>query len=215
MVYTHLKMKVDWCSGTSGPRKGDIVKILADYEEDGFWVVIHGERDYTVYIEEAEYYDQEKEQMKLTPNQQLALAIKLAAEGHIDQVDKGGKPYILHPIKVMHYLKTDDMELMSIGVLHDVVEDTPLSLTDLRDMGFSDRVVEGVRLLTKVSGISDDQYISAIKMNVDATRVKLADLRHNSDVRRLKGMTDKDLLRMRKYHGMYLELEKALKIHVS
>lgn len=153
--------------------------------------------------------------MKLTPNQQLALAINLAAEGHMHQVDKGGKPYILHPIKVMHYLKTDDMELMAIGVMHDLCEDCDVSLDDLRAFGFSERVVKGVDLLTKKDGVSDDEYIAAIKMSVDATRVKLADLRHNSDVRRLKGMTDKDLLRMRKYHGMFLELEKALKIHQS
>lgn len=151
----------------------------------------------------------------LTPNQQLALAIKLASEGHLDQVDKGGKPYILHPIKVMHYLKTDDTELMAIGVMHDLVEDCDVTFDDLREHGFSDRVIEGVRLLTKEEGVSDVEYIAAIKMSVDATRVKLADLRHNSDVRRLKGMTDKDLLRMRKYHGMFLELEKALKIHQS
>lgn len=123
MTYTHLKMKTDWCVGTSGPVKGDVVEIVADQEEDGFWIVKHGNREYTVYIGEAEYYDQEKEQMKLTPNQQLALAISLAAEGHIDQVDKGGKPYILHPIKVMHYLKTEDMELMAIGIMHDHGED--------------------------------------------------------------------------------------------
>lgn len=210
MVYNHLKMKVDWCSGTSGPMKGDIVKIIADYEEDGFWVVMHGERDYTVYIEEAEYYDQEKEQMKLTPNQQLALAIKLAAEGHINQVDKGGKPYILHPIKVMHYLKTDDMELMSIGVLHDVVDDCDISLQDLRNFGFSDRVVEGVRLMSNEEGISYEDYINRMLTNIDAVRVKLADLRHNTDVRRLKGLTEKDFKRMEKYQESYFKLKGVL-----
>lgn len=146
--------------------------------------------------------------MKLTPNQQLALAIKLAAERHLNQMDKGGKPYILHPIQVMHYLKTDDMELMAIGVLHDLVEDTPTSLTDLRDMGFSDRVVDAVNLLTKKTGIDDEQYITAIGRNVDATNIKLADLRHNMDVRRLSGWTQKDFERMKKIPCLIQKIER-------
>lgn len=71
----------------------------------------------------------------LSPGEQLALAVKIAAEAHLNQVDRGGKPYILHPLKVMHYLKTDDMELMVIGVLHDVVEDSDITCQDLLDMG--------------------------------------------------------------------------------
>lgn len=149
----------------------------------------------------------------LSAGEELALAIRLAAEGHLSQVDKGGKPYILHPLKVMHYLKTDDMQLMAIGVMHDLVEDTETTLQDLLDLGFSLRVVEAIDLLSKREGLSEDQYLKGIKLNIDAVRVKLADLRHNSDVRRLKGLSDKDLLRMRKYHNMYLELTKVLKIH--
>lgn len=150
---------------------------------------------------------------KLTPTQQLALAVCLAANGHIDQVDKGGKPYILHPLKVMHYLKTDDMELMAIGVMHDLVEDTDMTTESLKDLGFSDRVVTGVSLLTKIDGQRDEEYLDRIKLNIDAVKVKLADLRHNTDVRRLKGLSDKDLLRMRKYHNMHVLLTKALQLH--
>jgi (p)ppGpp synthase/HD superfamily hydrolase len=153
------------------------------------------------------------ETKKLTPCQELSLAVKLAAEGHLNQTDKGGKPYILHPLKVMHYLKTDDMQLMAIGVLHDHGEDCGGTSEQYRSLGFSERVIRGIDLLTKKDGISDDEYIAAIKMNVDAVKVKLADLRHNTDVRRLKGLSDKDLLRMRKYHNMHVELTKALKIH--
>lgn len=150
---------------------------------------------------------------KLTPTQQLALAVSLAANGHIDQVDKGGKPYILHPLKVMHYLKTDDMELMAIGVLHDHQEDCGGTSEGYLSLGFSDRVVRAIDLLSKKDGVSDEEYISAIKLNIDATKVKLADLRHNTDIRRLKGLSDKDLLRMRKYHNMHVLLTKALKLH--
>ena len=142
---------------------------------------------------------------------QLSLAISLAAQGHMEQMDKGGKPYILHPIKVMHYLKTDDMELMAIGVMHDLVEDTDMTCEKLAELGFSKRVVKAVDLLSKKEGQSDEEYIQGIIGNYDAICVKLCDLRHNSDVRRLKGLTDKDLLRMRKYHSMYKLLEAAKK----
>lgn len=150
---------------------------------------------------------------KLSPNQELALAISLAAQGHIDQRDKGGKPYILHPLKVMHYLKTDDMQLMAIAVMHDLIEDTETTFEDLAEHGFSQRVLLAVNLLTKKDDLSEEDYLKGIKSNEDAVRVKLADLRHNTDVRRLKGLTDKDLLRMRKYHTMHVELTKTLKIY--
>lgn len=147
----------------------------------------------------------------LTSNQELALAIKLAAEGHIDQTDKGGKPYILHPLKVMHYLKTHDMQLMAIAIMHDLVDDCDVSLDDLREHGFSDRVIEGVWLLSNVEGLPYEDYIQRMLYSQDAMRVKLADLRHNADIRRLKGLTDKDLLRMRKYHSMHVKLTETLK----
>lgn len=149
----------------------------------------------------------------LSPAQELALAIKIAAEGHLNQKDKGGNPYILHPLKVMHYLKTDDFQLMAIAALHDVVEDTDVMAADLVMMGFSTRVVCAVVLLTKTPNQTPEEYFQGIASNYDAVRVKLADLRHNSDVRRLKGLTDKDLLRVRKYHDMYLRLTKMKEHH--
>lgn len=137
----------------------------------------------------------------------LAKAIALASEKHLGQFDKGGKPYILHPIKVMHYVKTDDMEIMAIAVMHDVVEDTDITFADLISMGFTDRVISALRLLTKMPGQSHREYVDGIKTNTDAIRVKLADLRHNSDIRRLKGITDKDVARLKKYNEMFLELK--------
>lgn len=149
----------------------------------------------------------------LNPAQELALAIKIAAEGHLNQKDKGGNPYILHPLKVMHYLKSDDFQLMAIAALHDVVEDTDVMAADLVMMGFSNRVVCAVVLLTKTPNQTPEEYFNGIASNYDAIRVKLADLRHNSDVRRLKGLGDKDLLRIRKYHDMYLRLTKMKEHH--
>ena len=140
----------------------------------------------------------------------LATAIALAAEKHNGQFDKGGMPYILHPLKVMQYLRTDEMELMAIAVLHDVVEDTEVTYHDLRKLGMTERVVNAVMALTKVSGLTHDEYMEGIKSNHDAIRVKLADLRHNTDIRRLKGITDKDMARLNKYCKMATELEALL-----
>lgn len=122
--------------------------------------------------------------------------------------DKGGVPYVLHCLKVMHYLKSDDDELQQIAVGHDLIEDRKnITYALLREMGFSERVIEGIRALTKVPGESNDEYMAKIKANPDAIRVKLADLRHNSDIRRLKGVTEKDVKRIEKYHKMYMELK--------
>jgi (p)ppGpp synthase/HD superfamily hydrolase len=143
----------------------------------------------------------------------LANAIALAAEKHKDQFDKGGMPYILHPLKVMHYLKTTDMELMAIAVLHDIVEDTDVTFESLRGLGMTERVIAGVMRLTKYPGQSHTEYVDAVKTNKDAIRVKLADLRHNTDIRRLKGVTEKDAKRLDKYVKMAHELKAVLNAH--
>jgi (p)ppGpp synthase/HD superfamily hydrolase len=134
-------------------------------------------------------------------------AIKIAVNAHYGQLDKGGKPYILHPLKVMHYLKTDDEELMCIAVLHDVIEDTKVTYHDLESIGMSERVIKAVKVLTKQPGQTFDEYKELIKTNRDAIKVKMCDLRHNSDLRRLKGVTEKDIERMEKYAKFYKELE--------
>lgn len=124
--------------------------------------------------------------------------------------DKGGSPYILHCLKVMYYLKTDDEELQCIGLGHDLVEDTGVTYAQLREMGFTERIIDGIRAMTKVPGETNAEYMVRIKANPDAIRVKLCDLRHNSDIRRLKGVTAKDVARIEKYHNMYLELKELV-----
>lgn len=140
----------------------------------------------------------------------LADAIKIAVTHHEGQFDKGGNAYVLHCLKVMHYLKSDDEELQAIAVLHDVVEDTDVTYQDLSMCGMTERVISGVRALTKQRGQSADEYMEAVCSNHDAMRVKLCDLRHNSDIRRLKGVTEKDIRRIEKYHKMYMEISKRL-----
>lgn len=140
----------------------------------------------------------------------LDKALHLAVNAHHGQFDKGGKPYILHPLRVMSFLKSDDEELQCMALLHDVIEDTDTTYLELMEAGMSTRVIEGIMALTKERGFSYDQYKQKIFKNRDAMQVKMADLRHNTDVRRLKGVSQKDLERMAKYHAFYLELRQKL-----
>lgn len=141
----------------------------------------------------------------------LATAIKIAVNAHDGQFDKGGNAYILHPLKVMHYLKSDDEELQAIAVLHDVVEDTDTTYAYLYEQGMSERIITGIKCLTKVKGQTPEEYLNAVCSNTDAMLVKLADLRHNTDIRRLKGVTEKDIRRVEKYHRMYVTISNILK----
>lgn len=138
--------------------------------------------------------------------------ILLATHAHHGQLDKGGRPYILHPLRVMSFLKTDDEELQCIALGHDVVEDTNITYQDLRDAGMSERVVDGIKALTKVPGYSYGDYKEQVFASKDAMMVKLCDLRHNTDIRRLKGVTTKDLDRIEKYHRFYVEIQARLAV---
>lgn len=140
----------------------------------------------------------------------LGKVLVLATNAHAGQFDRGGNPYILHPMKVMHYLKTTDEELQCIALLHDVIEDTSTTWGDLMDIGCTDRIIHAVAALTKMPGQSYGEYKETVMANEDAMRVKMADLRHNTDIRRLKGVTEKDIERMAKYNRFYLELQAAL-----
>lgn len=140
----------------------------------------------------------------------LSKMLHITTNAHHGQFDRGGNPYVLHVLKVMHYTKTDDEELQCIALGHDVVEDTDVTYQDLRDAGMTDRIIDGIRALTKVPGQTYDEYKAGVFGNVDAMRVKLADLRHNTDVRRLKGVSEKDIARMEKYHRFYMELSAKL-----
>lgn len=137
----------------------------------------------------------------------LSAAILYATQKHHGTFDKGGMPYIFHCLKVMHYTKSEDEELLAIAVLHDVIEDTDATYTELREIGMTERVIEGVKCLTKVPGESPEEYLEKVKSTADSVIVKKADLRHNTDIRRLKGVTEKDIKRVAKYQRMFVELE--------
>ena len=140
----------------------------------------------------------------------LSKMLVLATNSHAGQTDKAGKPYILHCLKVMHYLRSEDEELMCIALGHDIIEDTKVTYYELNEAGFSERVIDGIWSLTKQHGQTYDEYKEQVFANKDAMRVKMCDLRHNSDIRRLKGITEKDVARIAKYHQFYLEIKERL-----
>jgi len=134
-------------------------------------------------------------------------AIALAVEAHAGEVDKQGKPYILHPLHLMMQMET--AEEMITAVLHDVVEDTNTTLEDLRQHGFPEVVLEALELLTHdTASTSYEEYVAAIKPNPLARKVKLADLAHNMDVRRLPEMGMNDYGRLEKYRRAWDRLSQ-------
>lgn len=141
----------------------------------------------------------------------LAVAYQLAAESFIDKVDKQGRPYFEHCLQVMQNLNIDDDELKQIALLHDYLEDIhgeniTYGVKILRNIGFSDRVITGIITMTRLQHEGYEEYIDAVKGSKDAVRVKIADLKHNSDITRLKGLREKDIERMIKYHTTYVDL---------
>ena len=116
---------------------------------------------------------------------------------HRGQLDKAGRPYIEHPAHVSANIEGDAAK--AVTWLHDVVEDTPLTPSDLKAEGMTDEVVEAVRLLTRDKTVPYLEYVKRIKENPIARAVKLADLQHNSDLSRLPEVTEADLQRRRKY----------------
>ena len=143
----------------------------------------------------------------------LERAIEIAASAHRGDVDKAGDPYILHPLSLM--LQFDDLDEMIVAVLHDTVEDSSLTLGELKKEGFSDAVIAAVDALTKRDGETYEEFISRLSPNSLARQVKLADLEHNMDVRRLKSLTSNDLERIAKYHRSWRELRKSIAAPVS
>ena len=124
-------------------------------------------------------------------------AYKIAKKAHLGQVDKAGEDYIKHPEKVASFVKTDEEK--AVAYLHDVIEDTELTLKDLSEYGFSKEVIEAVDIITKKRGEDYQSYLNSVKKNKLARAVKLADLRHNSDLTRLAKVTEKDIKRKEKY----------------
>lgn len=127
----------------------------------------------------------------------LERAIELAARAHAGQRDKGGHPYILHPLRVMQAVSGQAERIAA--VLHDIVEDTAITFDDLLAEGFSVEVVDAVRALTKFDGETREQAARRIVRNPIARAVKLADIADNMDLSRISNPTERDFARLREY----------------
>ena len=136
----------------------------------------------------------------------LEKAIHIAVEAHKGQFDKSGKPYILHPLRMM--MKFRDEQSQIVAILHDVIEDTPVTMQDIRDHGFSETIINALDCVTERDGESYDDFILRISENKLATKVKIEDIRDNMDVNRLDEIKDKDIARLKKYHKSLRILEK-------
>lgn len=137
----------------------------------------------------------------------LELAMKVAGDAHEGQVDKGGNPYILHPQAVAASLTNTEFKIAAY--LHDVCEDTPVTFDDLLDMGFTYRIVNSIRLLTKSDELSYEEYLKRIRMDNCARAVKISDLKHNMDISRIPCPSDKDHARIEKYRKSLAFLESS------
>lgn len=124
-------------------------------------------------------------------------AIRIAVEAHRGQRDRGGAPYILHPLRVMFRVQTQAERMAA--VLHDVVEDSAWTLNDLRARGFADEVLEAVDALTKREGEEYEAYVDRAAAHPVARRVKIADLEDNMDVRRTGTVSERDAARLNRY----------------
>lgn len=139
----------------------------------------------------------------------LEKAMILAATAHMGQLDKGGNPYILHPVRVM--LRCNTLEEKIVAMLHDTLEDSDLTADDLVKEGFSKEIVEAVVTLTRKTEENYMEHIQKVSKNPLATTVKLSDLADNMDLNRLPGLTPKDFQRLERYLRSKLILEEAQK----
>lgn len=135
----------------------------------------------------------------------LSKAYQLAVKAHAGQVDKGGKPYIMHPLAVSELVTTEEEKI--VALLHDVVEDTNITIEDLRREGFPEQVLAAVDALTKSPDVSYDDYIDIVKRNPIAVKVKISDMTHNSDLSRIANPTEKDRQRATRYRSVIRELK--------
>jgi (p)ppGpp synthase/HD superfamily hydrolase len=137
--------------------------------------------------------------------QLLAKAVTIALEAHKGATDKAGMPYAGHIMRVMQAGRTIDEKI--VGVLHDIVEDTPWTFEALLAEGFPTHIVDALRCITKLHDDEPyEEFIQRVKSNPLAVAVKINDLTDNMDIRRLAEITDKDVQRLRKYLKAYREL---------
>ena len=135
--------------------------------------------------------------MNTAEQSMVDLALSIARQAHEGQLDKVGVDYIEHPIYVASQVDTEEEK--AVALLHDVLEDSPVSAEELLQAGLPETVVTAVQVLTKKKEQDYQTYLETVKKNPLARVVKLADLKHNSDLSRLSSITEKDRERLKKY----------------
>ena len=125
------------------------------------------------------------------------IALRLCFKAHKDQLDRSGMPYVFHPFHLAEQMNTEETTI--VALLHDLVEDTDYTIEDLVDMGFDKSITDAIALMTHADNVAYMDYVRAIKDNPIAKTVKLADLKHNSDLTRLEIVDEKALSRREKY----------------
>mgnify|MGYP001128624775 CR=1 FL=1 len=133
-------------------------------------------------------------------------AIKIAAEAHDGQVDKAGAPYILHPLRVMLHVRTNEERI--VAVLHDVVEDSQWSLELLRAEGFSEQVLRAIDSVTRRDSETYEEFVLRAGLDPIGRNVKLADLEDNCDLGRIAAPTEKDRARLDRYRRAIEQLRR-------
>lgn len=132
-------------------------------------------------------------------------ALRLCFDAHLGQTDKGRVPYVFHPYHLAEQMQDESTTI--VALLHDAMEDSGVTLEELKSAGFGEQVLHALALLTREKNTPYMEYITAIKDNPIAKTVKLADLRHNSDLSRLDEISDKDRERAEKYRTALAILE--------
>ncbi len=142
--------------------------------------------------------------MELTEENLIEKSLQIALKAYAGQKDKAGSAYILHPLRLMAKMQTE--EEMSVALLHDVIEDSDYTAQDLLDKGIPESVVTAVQLLSKVDGESYDDFIDRVLKNKLALKIKKADIEDNINILRLNSLESKDLERVAKYHRAWQKL---------
>ncbi|MBR2836087.1 MAG: GTP pyrophosphokinase [Coriobacteriales bacterium] len=124
-------------------------------------------------------------------------ALRICFDAHKDQLDKSGLPYVFHPFHLAEQMETEDE--ICVALLHDVVEDTDITIDDLRAQGFNANILTAIDLMTHQEGVPYLEYVTRIAPNPLARKVKIADLHHNSDPTRLDTIIPRDIERAEKY----------------
>ena len=142
---------------------------------------------------------------RITMNELLEKALKIAVKAHAGQVDKAGKPYIFHPIRVCCKCFTDEEKI--VALLHDTIEDTGITAEDLLSEGFPHNIVDAVLSVSRNEDESYEDFVKRTRLNPLGKAVKLHDLEDNMDISRLEEVTEKDLARLNKYIKAYRYLK--------